>query len=268
MTGSGRRKFLAGLMAAVATPASAQWAAFQVTTSYAAQAVHFDGSTYLSTASLTTTNNGFFSFSWWGVYTNDGTNDSDFAVDPVGIANDAFAVTMDGVNDGQTSYIFADTAGTKFLTAESAVGAVSFGTWHHICGAVSTNLSAGSKIALLLCDGVSIATTVTDVSTAFVNDVNGRPFFVGHDNATTILGDRADIWIAPGQFVDFSDAAVLAKFRTVGNRPVFLGATGSIPTGTSPAIFFSGNAATFATNKGTGGAFITTGTLTNAGFVT
>jgi hypothetical protein len=45
---------------------------------------------------------------------------------------------------------------------------------------------------------------------------------------------------------------------------VNLGSDCSTPTGTGPAVCFSGNASTFGTNKGTGGAFTTTGTLTDA----
>jgi hypothetical protein len=47
-------------------------------------------------------------------------------------------------------------------------------------------------------------------------------------------------------------------------RPADLGADCSVPTGTAPAVCFSGDASSFTTNKGTGDAFTTTGTITDA----
>jgi hypothetical protein len=58
--------------------------------------------------------------------------------------------------------------------------------------------------------------------------------------------------------------ATIAKFFSAAGKPVALGADGSTPTGTAPRIFFSGDNSSFATNKGTGGSFTLTGSLTNA----
>jgi hypothetical protein len=78
----------------------------------------------------------------------------------------------------------------------------------------------------------------------------------------------ADLWIAPGiSLLDGSGDIPLAtrrKFIDALGKPVFLGANGELATGTAPAVFLSGDASTFATNLGTGGAFATTGTLTDA----
>jgi len=55
------------------------------------------------------------------------------------------------------------------------------------------------------------------------------------------------------------------KFRNPATgKPVDLGPNGSTPTGSAPSLFFSGNATSFATNQGTGGAFTLTSALTNA----
>ena len=77
-------------------------------------------------------------------------------------------------------------------------------------------------------------------------------------------GDIADVYIAPGQFIDFSVEANRRKFISADGKPVDLGSNCSTPTGTAPAVCFSGNASSFGTNKGTGGAFTLTGTLTDA----
>ena len=46
---------------------------------------------------------------------------------------------------------------------------------------------------------------------------------------------------------------VYENFISAGSKPVSLGSDGSTPTGTAPAVFLSGNATAFGTNKGTGG---------------
>lgn len=80
------------------------------------------------------------------------------------------------------------------------------------------------------------------------------------------IGPRefADLWGAT-QFVDFTVTANIDKFVSAVNEPVFLGADGSLPTGTPPAVFLSGPAASITTNKGTGGNFSVVGDpVTNA----
>jgi hypothetical protein len=49
----------------------------------------------------------------------------------------------------------------------------------------------------------------------------------------------AECWFAPGQFLDFTDAAVRAKFHSANNKPVSLGADGSLPTGVAPTLYLS-----------------------------
>lgn len=78
-------------------------------------------------------------------------------------------------------------------------------------------------------------------------------------------GALAEFYFAPGQYLDFSLASNRRKFISASGKPVHLGATGSLPTGTAPIIYQhldDGEAvANFATNRGTGGNFTITGTL-------
>ena len=80
-------------------------------------------------------------------------------------------------------------------------------------------------------------------------------------------GDIADLYYAPGQYLDLSNSANRDKFYLAG-KPVDLGADGSTPTGTAPLVFFHLDdgeaAANFATNRGTGGDYSITGTLATA----
>lgn len=79
-------------------------------------------------------------------------------------------------------------------------------------------------------------------------------------------GGLAELYFAPGQYLDFSDANNRRKFITAAFKPVNLGAGGATPTGTQPLVYQSladgGAAASFATNKGTGGNWTIGGTLT------
>lgn len=63
-------------------------------------------------------------------------------------------------------------------------------------------------------------------------------------------------------FIDLSVASNRAKFRDPHGKPVYLGTGGNRNGLVTPLLFFSGPASGWATNKGTGGGFTTTGTLT------
>lgn len=82
-----------------------------------------------------------------------------------------------------------------------------------------------------------------------------------------VNGDIADFYINFAETLDISVAGNRSKFRS-GTKPVDLGSTCSTPTGTASIICLkhvTGAAATdFATNRGTGGDFTITGTLTES----
>jgi len=95
---------------------------------------------------------------------------------------------------------------------------------------------------------------------------------VSAENTTTFTskwnGALAELYLAPGQYLDFSIEANRRKFIRADGKPVFLGHDGSRPTGVAPLIYQrlrKGEAvANFATNRGTGGDFTITGTLDTA----
>jgi hypothetical protein len=100
-------------------------------------------------------------------------------------------------------------------------------------------------------------------------DYTNPDWGVGNIFSDSYQGDMAELYFAPGQFLDFSVVANRRKFISVYGKPVDLGATGSIPTGTAPIMYHhiadGGTANTeFPVNKGTGGNFTVTGTLTNS----
>jgi hypothetical protein len=103
-----------------------------------------------------------------------------------------------------------------------------------------------------------------------IPNINNTPFYFGSDTfGDNLTGDIADVWVAPGvSLLSGSGAsatiseATRRKFIDAGGKPVDLDC--SKPTGSAPAICFTGDASTFGTNEGTGGAFTTSGTLTDA----
>ena len=86
--------------------------------------------------------------------------------------------------------------------------------------------------------------------------------------AYPFTGDIADLYLNLTEYVDISVEANRRKFINDDGKPVFLGADGSLPTGSAPIMFLSladsAVVSTFATNKGTGGDFTITGTLTES----
>lgn len=65
-------------------------------------------------------------------------------------------------------------------------------------------------------------------------------------------------------FIDFSNVTNRRLFIDAGGNPVNLGTDGSLPTGSAPDIFLSGDTDTWHVNKGTSGGFTENGTLTTA----
>ena len=122
----------------------------------------------------------------------------------------------------------------------------------------------------------------TPISSLYINDVDDNTPTLTDDTIDYTLADwaiatrtdaagkldgcLAEFYFAPGQYLDFSNVYNRRKFISATGKPVSLGATGSLPTGTAPVVYQRGAdaaaVATFATNLGTGGDFTITGTLT------
>jgi hypothetical protein len=233
---------------------------------YVAKAVHIDGATYLDIAGLAAVDNGLFSCAMWIKISSASHGSSLWQVD----ANGNFTSSLGNGSAPATFYTslkLFDATNSGQLNLDSGPGTED--VFHSVIISANTNLAAGSKQVKIYVDGVDMTTNISDTDPAFLMAFNGKEFSAFSDGAGDgWFGDVADYWIAPGQslLTDGDIApATLAKFRDpITGKPVDLGADGSTPTGLAPAIFFSGDETEFATNKGTGGAFTLTGTLTNA----
>lgn len=140
-------------------------------------------------------------------------------------------------------------------------------TWRHILTSWDTNFAAGAKVRhLYISDVVDAAGLIVDADAAFNVDYTHADWSVGGTTGGASLLDAcmAEVYFAPGQFLDFSNSANRRKFISGTGKPVSLGADGSLPTGTAPLVYLKGDNTAFNVNSGTGGNFALTGSLTAA----
>ena len=240
---------------------------FAPSTPYAPYAVTFDGTDdYLSYTASTSSDSKQFTFSFW-VRRNAITQDWIFA-----LVNNGGAGTdrrLEFLFDGATAplrIVGRSSAGTDILDVSSSnIGDTN---WHHYMG--SFDLTDTGKRHIYI-DNVSDLATVSTYTNATIEMGGGagpETYIANRDaaGASTIRlnGDMAQFWFESGTYIDLSNAANRAKFVSTLVRPVNMGATGNIPTGSSPDVYLEGVLAGWATNKGTGGGFTTNGTLTTA----
>ena len=224
----------------------------------------------------------------------DGTNDYMTRGDDLGgVANSpdgivSFWVRKDGGDGSIQAVLVNDTTGSKVsivlgtfgrvqidlgdlfpsssLSIETEDNGLLAGTgWHHVLASWRVN----QAISHLYLDDVSdrIVSVSGDTTVGYLDATN---WGIGaYTNASNKLnGCLAELYFAPGQYLDFSIPANRRKFITSTGKPAALGSTGSLPTGTAPAVYqHLANAeavANFAVNRGTGGNFTITGTLDTA----
>jgi hypothetical protein len=164
------------------------------------------------------------------------------------------AIAIQGTNSVPTIILSIGTTGTGYV--EGA-------TWYHILS--SWDLATPGSGRMYINDVSDYAeTTYTDGTINYAGPDN---FAVGATTAGAqkFNGCLAELYFAPGQYLDFDTAANRRKFISAAGKPIYLGVDGSLPTGTAPIIYLhtgiSAAITTFATNRGTGGNFSITGTL-------
>lgn len=237
-------------------------------------AVHFDGNTRLVISSLNAADSGQLSYSFWTrIVPVDGSiapnSDGDFwAGDPEG---SFFAWCYTFAGDSLIYAGMGNAAGSVSVGVNST-GPLEWATgWHHIL--VSEDITVSPNLAKIYIDGVDVTTGFTSPGTTGVAPFLHQPFVIGGDHTSPwMFGDMAEFWWAPGvSLLDGTGAiptATIEKFRSAAGAPVSLGADGSTPTGTAPAVYLSRNideaASVWGVNKGTGGTFATTGALIEA----
>lgn len=156
-------------------------------------------------------------------------------------------------------------AGTEILLIGTLGQFITSTTWRHFL--ISIDLSDTAKRHLYVNDSSDINVTTYTNDTL---DFTQGDWVVGatHNNTLKLNGCLAELYFAPGQYLDFSLVSNRRKFISASGKPVHLGTTGALPTGTAPIVYQHLDdleaVANFATNRGTGGDFSITGTLDTA----
>lgn len=150
--------------------------------------------------------------------------------------------------------------GNNILGLRSAAGSVVQNIWYHFLA--SWDLSDAGKRHVYLND-------VTDLNVDYYAgsqvSMDGNDWFVGSPNGSQADAiEMADLYFNIGVYVDFSIESNRRKFIDASGNPVWLGRQGELPTGAQPHFFFTDDAGTWHTNKGSAGGFTLAGVLTTA----
>lgn len=146
-----------------------------------------------------------------------------------------------------------NSSGTTAFRVDTAAAYGVSPIWHHLLFAYDLANTTG----YCYIDNVSVAVgTVANLTVAYLPD------WFASSATNKCNGDIADLWFTT-TYLDISQAANRAKFIDQTTlRPVPLGATGELPTGTAPLVYLGRDYTNFHTNLGSGGAFTVTGALT------
>lgn len=148
------------------------------------------------------------------------------------------------------------TTTTDILTYATPTNTIPVGSWYHVAFAMDTTVPD----AQLYINGsaMAIGTPTLNADVSAINRIHIP------DNNT--LGEDiyfSEIYINHDAYLDLDTPANLAKFISSGD-PVYLGSSGSRPTGSSPSAYFKLAGTSFNQNQGTGADLTLTGTLAAA----
>jgi hypothetical protein len=226
-------------------------AAIPAPTPYVANAVDFNGSAdYLSRpgfAGQANSPTGIFS-AWLRI---DGTNGAQQRI--LNSTSSFFIVQRNASNQIQFTVQLETIGSFDFRTAGTYTTSA---TWRHVLASWNTNFGAGLKVRHLYVNDVADHGTVSDTRDAqnafYTHNLWG---VAARASVPDIFfnGALAEFYFAPGQYLDFSITANRRKFISSAGKPVSLGPTGALPTGSQPILYLPNAASTVGTNKGTGG---------------
>lgn len=166
-------------------------------------------------------------------------------------------IVIQAYNAALSNVLNCNTAATTFTSSP---------TWRHVLASWDLAIAAVS----IYVDDISSVSTSVATNSDIAYSTSAATSVVGYSLAGSNLlnGCLAELYFAPGQYIDFSIEANRRKLRSVDGKPVNILQNGAYPTLIAPAIYLhldDGEAvANFATNRGTGGNFTITGTLDTA----
>lgn len=169
-----------------------------------------------------------------------------------------FRVTVN--TGGNLTIVGVRTSGTACLSLQSA-SSISTSDWNHVLAAWDLSSDATCHLYTNGSDNTSLS-----IRTNNAIDYTQADWFVGRYNtpATTgrLIGDLAEVWF-DDSYLDITSSVVRETFARNG-RPVSLGSSGQLPTGSAPKIYLRGPGSSFGTNSGTGGNFTASGAFGDA----
>lgn len=177
-----------------------------------------------------------------------------------GVSDLTCLMTSSGVDaDGFQFLLAGSTSGTLHFQTNTALASMG---WIHVLASWDTNHpGGGGRKKFLYTNDTSNINVTLDGGSAFAcrySLVTDWEILV-QAGADVCL---AEIYFAPGQYLDFSVTANRRKFISASGMPVSLGPTGALPTGMPPVYYNRSNAANITVNSGTGGDMASTGTFT------
>ena len=179
-----------------------------------------------------------------------------------GSVNFRFQVSYDDATDKFEVYGITAAAATA-LELRTASTYTSGATWRHLLVAWDV---ATAALHLYMNDVSDLDGGST--SSNLTIDYTETDWAVGAETtgSSKFNGCLAELYFAPGQYLDLSVEANRRKFINFDGKPAHLGSTGATPTGVQPLVYLhidpAETPANFAANHGSGGNFTVTGTLT------
>jgi hypothetical protein len=221
-----------------------------------ANAVVFDGSTYLRKASDFTgaADSKLILLSFWFRKTT-----TDTCVIYEG--ESGFRIDLD--TNRRVNFSAPNAAGSNILIASTTDTAqFSLNAWTHI--AVSIDLSDTAKRHVYINGSAPTMTWTTYTNDTMNLTCSTHTVGAGANLAEKYTGALSEVYVNFGAYLDLSNSTNLEKFRTAAGKPANLGGNGGAPTGSAPILYLANGASSFGDNLGTGGNLTTTGTLTNS----
>lgn len=160
----------------------------------------------------------------------------------------------------------AEDTGFNNVFISTDAGPRSTATWYHVLS--SWNGATGAAYTYINDVAVSGGTVSSFNANANLAAINSWAVGVDPSNVANTKWDGgiAELYWAPGQPLDLSLSSNRRLFISATGKPVNLGTTGSVPTGSAPQVYLhlddGESAANFATNRTGNGNFTVTGALT------
>lgn len=170
--------------------------------------------------------------------------------------------TPGGGLSGRLNVLSYDATGTLAVSMNATTTTMTTSTWHHVLIAFD---ASSSSLRHMYVDDVAQSLTVAAYNNSAVDWTTGNcgiGCIPTSGVANVYTGRLLDVWLH-NTYLDISDADVRRKFRTSAGKPAIMGASGQNPMGSAPLVYFR-DYDDFAAgrNRGTGGNFTVTGTVT------